>query len=205
MLNWLKSPSVPSEFDLEGYHYYAEYTPDIALLEQKMTHLLFVYDRMQERHSDHCLISEYCCPMGKAFTKKNFVMFKRNRGIESYPVALEGSEELPSKAPIKGELYLIQTPRFIELDTYKRNGVQFVRKRVALTFPHRIIKQTKEEQFLSELLYQDLWAFMYVGEPSFWRQVIDDERYIFKEVSTFKPNVLAYDQYYEFTKLEYHR
>lgn len=207
MLNLFKKRSSAfSSENLEEASSYAEFTPDIARLESKMSQLLFVCDHWQSRHYGHDMIREYSVPLQTAFTRDYFVMYKRKLGAESWAVPLIDSPIVGApRAPIRGELHAI-TPsvRFAELDTDRRNGVMFYRDRVTLVMPYQVEAWFKEGGMMrSETRYQHIQAWMYIGVPDHWNRVVDEDFFLFDPVRTFEPKNPDLETYYNFTKLEY--
>lgn len=123
----------------------AMFTPDVAELEKKDRHLVFICDDVMKGHRGHDLVrhSVYC---GVAYTTEEFVVWKRCAGQESYPIPLRAkkrdhirsgpvakgtiSSPLSRPARIKGELYALRTSEIISIDNHRLNGVSFKRKRV---------------------------------------------------------------------------
>jgi hypothetical protein len=207
MLNLFRKPKIEifSEDDLEKARSYAEFTPDIALLESRMSQFLFVNDHWQSGHWGHHMIRDYSVPLGTCFTQDYFVMYKHKMGPESWAVPLEDSPYDSPRAPIRGELHAIVPPvRFAELDTDRRNGVIFYRKRVTLVMPYQVEAWFKEGGMKrSEMRYQNIRAWMYVGVPEYWEQRVDKDFFLFNPVQIFEPKNPDLHPYYNFTKLEY--
>lgn len=192
-----KKMSVPSEFELEQAHSATEFTPDIVQLEGRARWLFFVYDRWKDGHADHSIFGGEAMNMGVVFTQDNFAMIKRSLGQDSYPIPLDRAPFNLPEAPIRGELYAVPSGWINRLDTDKRNGVKFERRRVSVTLPYRGMRN------ISMVKYQSLRAFMYVGIQDFWEPLVDKDFFLFDKVRTFEPKNTKFKEYYEFTKLEY--
>jgi hypothetical protein len=107
------------------------------------------------------------------------------------------------------------------LDTHMQNGVQFRRKRVEILYPYRdhamvelgqeeILKDlpsgsitTKPEQgvrhYVSDERMVRLWAFMYVGVPNYWDELIDGG-FAFTQIPTKSSDRPGRKDYYQFNK-----
>jgi hypothetical protein len=143
----------PSEH--EAWLTYAEgvvnYTPDMALIQQYQTQLLFVPDELQDKWDNHHILGDAAMFMGKALTVDKFSMQIKDLGKQSFPVPLDKSFATPYDpvpwakqrgaplASIKGEMWLIVDPadNFVKLDKYRQNGVQFRRERFMFDIPYR--------------------------------------------------------------------
>lgn len=200
------------------------YTPDCAELEKHEFQLLFACDQMKRDFSENKSIEmgAYLC---HAFTTKNFQFFRSVTGGYEYPVPLMTDlmepvvQYMPPPAKIKGELHLIEPWQFRKLDIARKNGVQFNRQRVRLIVPYRelipVLDCDKYGEVVKEMLpgwehkliespekVYIIRAWMYVGDPSFWEDIVD-AGYHFTAVSNhdFK-HPKWFKKYYEFTKNE---
>ena len=100
---------------------------------------------------------------------------------------------LPPVAKIKGEVYLIRPQRFLELDRYHQNTVEYTRRRVRLIVPYRKVLWLKDHHLdpafgvttaVNRLNYQGksvkttqefvaiIRAWMYIGTPTYWDPLI---------------------------------
>lgn len=172
-------------------------TPDIAKLEEYEYQLYFACDETQVKHLKHSLIigSELVCP---AFTQSAFNYWTPNVPfLPAVPMKAEGYKNLlpgyPPIAKIKGELHLIRPQRFIELDNYKENGVQFLRERIRLIVPYRKVYWLKDISVppldadittlegssivLSTERVVTIRAHMYSGIPEYWDKLISNFDY----------------------------
>jgi len=194
-----------------------EYTPDMARLSRYKRQLLFVPDEMMLNHKASPLLGKFAELRAVALTaEENFVLWRKDSGIESEAVPMQGGwqeqylrnmrmngEPMFPYARIRGELYSVTPSRFITLDNYKRNGVEFERRRVDLVIPYRLKlnKNTSSEQYL-----QPVKAWMYLGVPDFWSDFIKSP--MFHPVDVIKPNnpklgLLPMRNYYYFHRLLY--
>jgi hypothetical protein len=200
-----KQEEVPSDWDLQQAFDYAPFTPDISVLQQKATQLLFVYDEMMTDFPDHRIIEEYAITCGSVFTKDEFVMYKRKLGQDSYAVALDDSFFVAQKAIIKGQLFAVQSPRFAELDTIYQNGVEFERRRITVRMPYYHFGWRDKTSMFKEYRMQELRCFMYVGVQEHWSNIMGegDGFFLYERVRTFEPKNPDLTKYYHYSKLEY--
>lgn len=136
-----------------------EFTPDLALLENRQEHLLFHYGD-QFGHLPQ---------VGIGFTDEKMIMWVSRTQMGAAPVALQlhVQRNIP-RGRIGGFLYVASTEELISLDTGFENGVVFNRKRVKLRLPHD--SQTRNREFRH---YTEQRAFMYVGNKDYWEPKID--------------------------------
>lgn len=166
-LNWIKNKSV---------------TPDIARLDLKEKHLLFVVDDLKKGFKHHGALNNAKlvdkCYTQRAFT---FEVFKDSlyvpipRELKSY----HGVGAKPRK--ILGEVYLVDTDTLTKLDSIKLNGVLFNRRRVALVSPYRKKYKYKpvdnfplppalDGEKISREYVRIVHAYMYVGVKKHWEE-----------------------------------
>lgn len=158
----------------------APYSPDIIELERKRRATIFVADDMMRGGKLHEYISEVSVsgrfPTHAGYTQGEFVMWKKDLGEDSFPVALDedvtghriGSATL-EKAKIRGEVYSIRPRQFRKLDFLKENGVVFIRRRVNVIIPLYKVIYDKAHP-LPHLADKNsvIEAWMYVGVHSYW-------------------------------------
>ena len=181
-------------------------TPDIAALERRSHHLLFVYDETLRDHPRKDILQD-CEELCTAFTTEDFALWKFKLGIESYPIALENEFKTVRSAKIKGKLYKVYSSKFLELDLHKVNGVEFTRLRTTLRVPYhyrgwtewykehgKAVPPPKQEQTLR--------AWMYVGISDYWHPLLDAGAN-FGLVRCFRPNKYFKHDYYCYTPMEY--
>jgi len=184
-----------------------KFTPDIALLEEYEWQAVFVADELKKKFPKHELLGEdkrYCFP---AFTQKSYHFWESNQPWEG-AIPFECSQMhnnivgWPPIAKIKGEVYLIRPQRFLELDRYKQNTVQYVRDRIRLVVPFRYVKKLSDlygpegdkfyhsveqvlnaKTFTSEERTYIVRAWFYSGKPEYWNSIIT--AYDYGHVETF--------------------
>lgn len=204
--------SSPSLHEMEEAFRMSEFTPDIAILERRLCNMLFVYDEMQLGHREFSMIEEHAIPMGVAFTKDDFVLYKRKLSTLSYAFALDDSPYRAPRTSIKGSLFAIPrdedgSTRFIELDTVKENGVKFERRRVTVIMPYFYVGMRDGKPF------KGYWevpirCYTYIGVKSYWHPKLEAQGnengfFLFDQVRTFTPKNPNLKEYYYFSKLEY--
>lgn len=176
-LVWPSGPSVPAE--LPDWHW----THDQWKLEQYHTQLLFVPDNMKVGGKYHNVLKELVPgeePRNPScYTHAKFLAFKQDLGEFSNAVIIAGdfkpsgfitNGSAPDPAVVQGELYSVEASKLYLLDKHKRNGVQFVRQRVKITYPWRYVSWGKENKMpkISPHCFITIVAWMYVGVPTYW-------------------------------------
>ena len=106
-----------------------------------------------------------------------------------------------------GEVFIILPELFIKLDKLKLNGLQSLRDRVQILFPyheHGFVKNSPDGYFTEDglLLPEALqgrkhWigpekvyileCHMYYGHPSYWKDMVYQQPFLFERVKTFQP------------------
>lgn len=183
------------------------WSPDIIQLENKRYQPLFVYDTMMKGGREHHLIEnnykveQGMNPSPTVFTQERFELWKANRPNASYPIALRnGSSAAPLEecnrsvskvysARIKGQLFMVRSSAFLELDKERHNGLLFKREWVNVSHPYRIANGCRigmSDSRLSQEYVQNVRAHMYVGDYAYWEKLLDGGCY-FKPVQMFKP------------------
>lgn len=182
-----------------------KFTPDVAMLSEFEWQAIFVTDELKKKFLKHHLLGEdkkYCFP---AFTQKNYHYWESTSPLEG-AIPFESSQLCnpvvgwPPIAKIKGEVYLIRPNMFWEgLDAYKENTVQYVRDRIRLIVPYRVVKWVRDPSIhhffndpvqyfnrstmLTEELTCIIRAWMYSGKPEYWDPIIT--AYDYGHVETF--------------------
>lgn len=213
-----REEQVPSEEFLWEACNACPYTPDISLLERYEAQCVFIADDLMSSFKNHSILRPFVIEEGgHAFTRDNFLMWKKSLGLESFPIPVVSKPSdtsivhwMPKPARIKGELYLIHPQGFIELDKHRLNGVQFYRKRIRLVLPYQRVKQNAavigrdgkyllsktelalnnpEEApvVLTERKYHNPSAWMYIGREEFWNDQFDAGWSGLTKVSMFRP------------------
>jgi hypothetical protein len=196
---------IPSKGWLERMTSKYRYTPDIARLENIVGHYLFICDDLKELHRRHNLISPYPV-QAEAVTKDSFAVWVRHLGKESYPIPLPDRCARMPYSRIQGELYFVPTSVIVSIDNYRRNGVEFHRKRIDVRIPHKQLwldlqLQPKETNWM----YHTVEAWMYIGNKIYWENLLDGG--LLYGICTYKyfdngpPNDVG--KYYEFTAKDY--
>lgn len=190
----------------------SDYTGDIWLLEQSEFQLMLICDQMMQNQRMNTLLQGYSTFLGAAFTaKNNFILWKKKLGLGTYPIPLREqypkltNARTPMTARIKGELFKIRSSRFLELDEYKSNGLEFRRQRVQLLVPYR--RQQGSTGVNAEEFIARCWAWMYVGKKTYWEEHLD-AGYMFGRCQIYELNNrysdgVYLDRYYTFTPKEY--
>lgn len=195
--------SVSSELDA------TKFTPDIAILEEYEWQLYFATDETKKDHLKHSLVgaeSEYKFP---GFTQQGYNYWDHQAPfLPPIPMKATSPENLlpffPPVAKIKGEVYAIRPQRFLELDRYKQNTVEYQRERVRLIVPYRKVLWLKDHNLDPAFGVQEVFArsryagssiktseervaiiraWMYIGKPEFWDPLIS--AYDYTSVETF--------------------
>lgn len=197
----------------------ADHSPDLGWLEQFEFQLLFCPDRTQRGHSEYPLIEDsiYGC---HAFTQKKFNYWVQRDG---QPIPMEATSDVrtnlfPPPLRIKGEVHAIRPWQFKELDNFKNNRYTFTRKRVKLMVPSvdllkipdryengKQIPLMTNQFVLTEEKVEPLKAWMYVGEPEYWDELLDagyKAAELFKSAPFYKSRRPWLNEYYEYTQLE---
>lgn len=173
--------------EVEIWHGQCKLTPDIWKLEQFMFQPIFIPDEMKLGKKQHDLIKEASYSDGplhpEVYTSEKFTFWKKDLGVESFPIAMEYPYRpsgycrvQPVPARIQGELYQIRPSQIIKLDIHRQNGVQFRRVKKDILVPYREVRYSKErpDPKLSEERIYPLQAWMYVGIPEYWDDMIGD-------------------------------
>lgn len=205
----------------------AQYTPDIAKLEQYEFQLLFCPDDVQVGHENYGLISDCSAYLCTGYTERFFNYYQRRHLSCRTPVAMEASSPrvsrfFPPALPIKGELHAIQPRVFLKLDKAKLNGVQFLRKRVSLLVPWKPVLNLPEptvpnldkdgiplplplalmgkKGVLGAERIQIIKAWMYIGNPAYWNDLFDAGYNAFEHVNHYESRRPWLKEYYQYPR-----
>lgn len=213
----------PSTAEAQWICEQARYSPDLGYLEQKEFQLLFCPDDTKLGHSRYSLIEEGCA-VATAYTTRQYEFWRLDAGNDEITIPMEILKQggprinyFPPPLKIKGELHVIRTHQFAGLDTYKRNTVQFRRKRVNVIVPFREGKYlTNDELCPTEKLPKELQqtkhfilsderveivrAWMYVGLNSYWDNLFDGGWRGFKPVNYYESKRPWLKEYYDYPK-----
>jgi hypothetical protein len=175
----------------------AERSPDLGELEEYAFQLFFAPDRTMRGCSEYSLIedSAFLC---YAYTLRKYSYWQQRDGS---PIPLLGNTKdvLVPPLKIRGELHAIEPSQFRNLDIFKDNLVSFRRERVKLLIPHRPIYKIPERysngkpiplmphqtHVGAERISRPVTAWMYVGVPEYWEDLLDGG-YLFTKVPSFK-------------------
>lgn len=164
-------------------------TPDLFRLEKYPSHLLFVCDDLYK----HDLLKDTKNLEMSAFTKDKFWMFKHSIIKDHAPIITQATHG--RGYPIKGWLYQVKPKDFISIDKYKENTVKFMRCKVDVHIPYRY----KIDGHIFSETQHHLRAFMYVGIPAYWDNLID-AGLTYEEVKKFTHRNLLDGKYYAYTQ-----
>lgn len=215
-------------------------TPDLPFLEMRSFQRVFVCDEMMKPHFRHYVLEdlkENVDPLF-GFTRQVFALAHHKTDNTIIPIRRRFAN-IPL-ARIKGEVYAIPSHKMPILDNFKQNGLIFQRERVRLLLPYRTL--TKQFNALERDIYerssrlsalQDtiISAWMYIGVPDYWEQILlhhEEERdgmvyftkrYAMRDNGLFlpkttkhyravniidKPNNKALEKYYYYTRNQLH-
>jgi hypothetical protein len=130
----------------------SEFTPDLAILEQYQTAVLFVADEwMRDRRRNFVLDDEGVKREGRAFTMPHFDyrVFQGQYEPDHVPVPIRNGYANGHGFKIQGEVISMPPALFLKLDKLKLNGVQFRRERIRIIKPYRdqiVFENTTEER-----------------------------------------------------------
>lgn len=216
---------VPSPEGLQGMLHRMRFTPDICKLEEYQYQRLFVYDEMMEKGYNHAILGDHGeFPQARklahaVYTDDLYVLWKKKLGSLSYPVAMrtasptrqrldDNLQPTGSRKRIKGQLFAVRPSRFVNLDIWKENGVQFRRRRVDVLVPYRSVQWNKQEGNMHSLFsVMKVKAWMYIGLKDYWDEFMDDG-YLMGICQSYKTKnevdgpVSIGDYYYYSNKLE---
>lgn len=201
-----------------------KYSPDYGWLEQFEYQLLFSPDDTKQNHSRHCLIEDSEL-VATAYTTHSFNYWCMEAGEDRIPIPMLNDNPkhtiryFPPPLKIQGEIHAVRPYEFLGLDTYKRNGVQFQRKRVNLILPYREVLQEeyifdkvgdyrpipmclqgKKGAVTSERVYI-IRAWMYIAMPEYWDNLLDGGFRGFKTVNYYESRRPWLKEYYVYRKL----
>lgn len=217
----------PSEHEARWITDSVKHSPDLGWLEQHEHQLLFCADDTRPGYSHNCLISEHEF-VATAFTAYKFRYWYQQAGEDRIPVPMmeqPGETHLvryfPPLLKVRGELLRVKSYQFRELDNYKANRVQFLRKRVNVFVPSRELRYARNTlaadepcafrplpRALQGTLHPILSAqrmtivrcWMYVGRPEFWNDLFDAGFRGFKIVNHYESKQPWLKEYYDFPK-----
>lgn len=201
------------------------HSQDLGYLEQFEFQLLFTPDDTRLGYSHHSLIEDGV-PLAGAYTQDTFAYWvqetaKPDGTVERLPVPIrqEGqpaARYFPPSLKIKGEVHAIRPYQFQALDDYKRNKKVFRRQRVHVLVPYKVLKNDnlalkefknnehplggKNNWFADPEKVYVLRAWMYIGVPEFWNDLLDAGFRGFKSVNRYESRRPWLKEYYDFPK-----
>ena len=173
-------------------HSVDRFTPDLAELEMRSHHLLFAYHDPK--------VEETRLAVGLT-SSTNFVMYKKDLGKESFPIALRPNEDqkfgnssfLGDPARVCGNLYLVPTKVIKDLDSRTLNGVWFQREKVSIDIPNRKLNCSNTP---GPMILDVIDAWMYVARMDYWNEQLDGKNVLFKKVALRPANNEIIGKYY---------
>ncbi len=177
-----------------------EYTWDEWRLSRYEWQRLFIPDEMQRGYYRYPLIAEKSYFAYRAFTEESFTLWKKKLGAATYAIALPEAKYNIPLAHIGGQVHIVRSEVFKELDKLKLNGVHFERKRVSVLIPFR--EQVTGRAAGHERVRRK-YCHMYVGIPDYWNQQLDGGYYFSPCRRIENPHSKFVSDYYLFSKLEY--
>lgn len=198
---------VPDQATIQKINQETKYTDDAWWLEQFTYQWLFVFDDFMSVHKGDLEGAK----MGIAYTKRDYILWKKDMGEDSYPIALRSMvpHNTPSWADpkpgdgykIKGELWLIRPQVLKGLDKFKENRHVFQRKRITVVVPsHELTFETGQNYPFSPSL-QELQVWSYIGVPELWKPLIAHTPG-YRATRLYKPNNKLLLPYYFFSQQE---
>ena len=210
------APNLPSQHEVDWLCESVRYSPDLGKLEQYEFQLLFSPDETQRGYSQYPLIQDSAF-MCHAFTQRLYNYWQQRDGqlIPLEASAPAAVKYFPPSLRIKGELHAIRPYQFRDLDIYKGNTVQYIRKRVKLLVPNRkvIVKDYYDEDgkelplclqgkkgIHSPFEIQVVRAWMYVGKDEYWDPILSPFNFHAVQHHTSRQEWLK--EYYSYPKRE---
>lgn len=197
-----------------------QFTPDMAVLERKPWHFLFVYDNAKSSMAGHARLNGAEKVDYDVFTQNPCMVLERDLGMLSYPIAF--SSDLKFQNPpgpminLKGELFKVSSNDFLSLDFYYQNGVTFQRRPTIAVVPltHLFFKDRQHAEnlygpertgsaFLTKKAVYRVPCYMYFGVEAYWEPLIyGSVGTSFAPVDILKAKGLI-SRYYEFSPVPF--
>lgn len=181
-------PSLIINPQAEAWHQQYRRTPDLWYLEQHARQNFFFADDFKIGHKRHEHIEGHMPIHPACYTLNEFTVFKKDLGEHSFPLPFEKGIDFdiygwykPELARIQGEMYSLPSQLIWKvLDIQKENGLQFIRKRVAVTLPwrevtwngHAAAETWSKIPTISKDCLRTVQAWMYVARPEYWDDYI---------------------------------
>lgn len=201
-----------------------KYSPDMGWLEEQEFQLLFCPDNFRSGYA-HYGKTEGTVLCG-GYTEKNYAYWCQQIGDARTGIPIRQDKDsvlryVPPALKVKGELQAVLSSRFDVIDTHMRNTEVFRRQRVNILVPYRMrtknvtdlgtelprVLQARDENAPDYVLEGPLRvyiirAWMYVGIPEYWNDLLDAGFRGFKTVNHYesrmkRPWLL---RYYDFPK-----
>lgn len=167
---WPFGKKFPDQAYLAGMGKNRKTTPDVAQLDQRDRHLLFVVDDTMRGHHAHQFL--WPLPSVRAFTYDNYAFWRKRDNSMAVPF-LRRFHTAPF-LPIRGELYAVAKEQIKALDIYNDNGVCFERQRITITVPLRGYAFDPSTSTFPVVPREEfLHAWMYVGKHRYWDDKLD--------------------------------
>lgn len=171
-------------------------TADIALLEMKSSHLVFIVDDLKRQFYHHPLLGENKKFLDRGYTQRNFVYYKvltEDDHIKYVPFMATPADRLAPHRKILGQIYLVDLDTLTQLDIHYANGLEYIRKRVKIIRPYKekYIYKSPDGSALPPALQGEKISFEKVQIVDMWmylgiREVWDDlEGYRFTPVEIY--------------------
>lgn len=197
------------------------FTPDIGLLERHPFQMVFVYDELRrDGHQYKDLLSEHSAYAGTAFTKWNYTLLRQELGEASRGIMLDANYTYPKARKVKGEVLFVESKRISWLDTYKENGIQFLRQKIVVLVPYydqvrlpslqeggrhkseyeAVFGQGRVNVKVPKMQEHHVWAYMAI--PEYWDPLLDNG-YIYRAVDLFQAHNKTINIYQDFNPSEH--
>lgn len=184
-----------------------QFTPDVAKLESYYFQNVFICNQFMRGCSKfRDTLEGNCVKQFSGFTHdKNFVMWMKDLGRESvvFPMQM-GPEQMFGKpgetlfgpmAKLLGNVYTMRADQIFKLDELHENGIQFVRSRIKIDIPFVV----RNGRALGDLSIQSIPAWAYIGNVSYWSEVINPTSKVYRPVSLYKAKADG-DPYYFYSE-----
>lgn len=202
----VKKEEIPPSEWLHQASEEVRFTPDNALLEQADWQIFFIHDDMKEGMRNHAKIKSFGVKLLEGTTQEGFTFyihkFADDGSSLDIPVAVTrqttdkiipwADQKGAPSAHIRGDVYRIRSSHVKELDKFRENGVQFLRRRVKIRVDYRDRVAFKDRgtivNFAKDYLNHHvsravvtspiektefIEAWMYVGPSEYWEEQID--------------------------------
>lgn len=209
--------NLPDDAEIKWLLDSVKHSPDLGWLEQKEGWLLLATDDLKSGHSRYSLGGGAVLCTG--FTEKKYNFWVQDEGTDRVPIPMLAQSEqtvryFPPPLRIQGELQWVQSAAFQRIDDYKRNTKQFRRQRVNVLVPYHVESRGGDEhgKELPKVLQDKNYvikgpervyiirAWMYVGRPEYWDELLDAGFRGFKTVRHVESRRPWLKEYYAYPK-----